>query len=106
MGGADDQAKLFMLAEATLRRFAERIADDLPEDLAVLSQVPLPAAASDSVSSGNGADNDADGSNEGESEQNLEAASPSTYSLGEFTAEPSYHVSFSQHYRQLLLICL
>src|SRR3546814_18870550 len=45
---SDDQAWLFMLAEPTLRRFAERIADDLPDDLAVL-RVPVPAPASRSA---------------------------------------------------------
>lgn len=44
MGESDDQAWLFMLAEPTLRRFAERIADDLPDDLAVLGQVQMAAA--------------------------------------------------------------
>lgn len=34
---SDDKAWLFLLAEPTLQRFAERIADDLPDDLAVLS---------------------------------------------------------------------
>ena len=44
---SDDQAWLFMLAEPTLRRYAERIADDLPDDLALLSvQVPDPASGS------------------------------------------------------------
>jgi len=105
MGEADDQAWLFMLAETTLRRFAERIADDLPEDLAVLSQVPMPAAEASPASGGKGADNVADGNNDGDVEQDQEAASPSAYSLGEFADEPSYQVSFSQHYRQLLLTC-
>ncbi|MGO3206950.1 MULTISPECIES: DEAD/DEAH box helicase [unclassified Halomonas] len=106
IGEHDDQAWLFMLAETTLRRFGERIADDLPEDLAVLSQISLPISASGPASEGCGADYDADGSNDGETEQDLEAASPRAYSLGDFAPEPSYHVSFSQHYRQLLLTCL
>lgn len=41
-GESDDQAWLFMLAEPTLQGFAERIADDLPDDLAVLSDVQMP----------------------------------------------------------------
>jgi len=35
----DDQAWLFVLAEPTLKRFSQRIADDLPEDLAVVCAV-------------------------------------------------------------------
>lgn len=39
IGKSDDEAWLFMLAEPTLQHLAGRIADDLPEDLAVLKQV-------------------------------------------------------------------
>ena len=46
-GVLDDQAWLFMLAEEALQSFAERIADDLPDDLAVLSTVKAPAPCSD-----------------------------------------------------------
>src|SRR5690606_22706938 len=42
-GECDDQAWLFMLAEPTLQGFAERIADDLPDDLAVLRAVQIPS---------------------------------------------------------------
>ncbi|MGF7111611.1 2-polyprenyl-6-methoxyphenol hydroxylase-like FAD-dependent oxidoreductase [Pseudomonas laurylsulfatiphila] len=35
----DDQAWLFVLAEPTLKRFSQRIADDLPDDLAVVCAV-------------------------------------------------------------------
>ncbi|MCG7602057.1 DEAD/DEAH box helicase family protein [Halomonas sp. McH1-25] len=106
MGEADDQAWLFMLAETTLRRFAERIADDLPKDLAVLREVPMTAAGASPASGGKIADNAEDGSNDGDFEQDQEGASPSTYALGGFADELSYHVSFSQHYRQLLLSCM
>lgn len=41
-GESDDQAWLFMLAEPKLQGFAERIADDLPDDLAVLRDVQMP----------------------------------------------------------------
>lgn len=105
IGEPDDQAWLFMLAEPTLRHFAERIADDLPDDLAVLSQVQIPAAPSGSMAGGMGAGSDADGSGGGEAGQDLGVGSAGAYSLGDFAAEPSYQVSFSQHYRQLLLAC-
>lgn len=104
-GEPDDQAWLFMLAEPTLRRFAERIADDLPDDLAVLSQVQMPAAPAGPMADGMGADNEAAGHREGEAGQPPEAGKAGDYSLGDFAAEPSYQVSFSQHYRQLLLAC-
>lgn len=105
MGEPDDQAWLFILAEHTLRRFAERIADDLPEDLAVLNQVQMPTTSSGSINGGMGAAREAEGSSGSEAGQALGAGSASVCSLGDFAAEPSYQVSFSQHYRQLLLAC-
>lgn len=105
MGEPDDQAWLFMLAEPTLRRFAERIADDLPDDLAVLSRVQMPVAPAGSMAGGMGAGSEADGCGGGEAGQNLGAGLAVAYSLGDFAAEPSYQVNFSQYYRQLLLAC-
>ncbi len=105
MDEPDDQAWLFMLAEPTLRRFAERIADDLPDDLAVLSQVQMPAAPSASMADGMGAGSEAYGRSGGEAGQPPGAGAEGAYSLGDFAAEPSYQISFSQHYRQLLLAC-
>lgn len=105
MGEPDDQAWLFMLAEPTLRRLAERIADDLPDDLAVLNQVQIPTAPSGSIAGWIGATSDAIGSDGSEARQALKAGSASTCSLGDFAAEPTHQVSFSQHYRQLLLAC-
>lgn len=105
IGEPDDQAWLFMLAEPTLRSFAERIADDLPDDLAVLCQVQMPVAPSGSMAGGMGAGSGADGSGDGEGGQGLGAGSRGAYSLGGVAAEPSYQVSFSQYYRQLLLAC-
>ncbi|BFO02763.1 DEAD/DEAH box helicase family protein [Pseudomonas guariconensis] len=107
-GESDDQAWLFMLAELTLRGFAERIADDLPDDLAVLNAVQTPAATSDArpglIGTGgniNGLEGN-DGCNTG---QLLGAVATTIISLGSVTAEPSYQVSFSQYYRQQLLAC-
>ncbi|MNG18804.1 hypothetical protein D3C84_1029020 [compost metagenome] len=104
-GEPDDQAWLFMLAEPKLRSFAERIAEDLPDDLAVLSQMQMPAAPAGSVAEGMGADREAVGRSGSEAGQPLGAGAAGAYSLGDFAAEPSYQVSFSQHYRQLLLAC-
>ena len=105
MGEPDDQAWLFMLAEPTLRSFAERIADDLPDDLAVLSQVQMPVAPPGSMAGGMGATSDANISGRGEGGRGLGRGSVGACSLGDFAAEPSYQVSFSQYYRQLLLAC-
>ncbi|MDM9652468.1 DEAD/DEAH box helicase [Stutzerimonas kunmingensis] len=101
----DDQAWLFMLAEPTLRSFAERISDDLPDDLAVLSQVQLPAVPAGSMADGVMTGREADGRSGGEAGQPSGAGAADGYSLGAFAAESSYRVSFSQHYRQLLLAC-
>lgn len=106
IGEPDDQAWLFMLAEPTLRSFAERIADDLPDDLAVLSQVKMPAAPAGPMAGWMEGVSDVDGSCDSEGGQEVGAASRGAYSLIDFAAEPSYQVSFSQHYRQLLLACL
>ncbi len=46
-GETDDQAWLFVLAESTLEGFSERVADDLPEDLAILSRVHATAVETD-----------------------------------------------------------
>lgn len=105
MGEPDDKAWLFMLAEPTLRSFAERIADDLPDDLAVLNPVQMPAAPSGSMAGRMGAGSDADDRRGSEARQALGTGLAGAYSVGDFTAEPSYQVSFSQHYRQLLLAC-
>ncbi|MCY1533377.1 hypothetical protein D9M68_687010 [compost metagenome] len=94
-----------MLAEPTLQRFAERIADDLPDDLAVLSQVQTPTATPGMTSGGVTTANDADGSSDSECGQALATGSAGISSLGDFATEPSYQISFSQHYRQLLLAC-
>ena len=107
-GESDHQAWLFMLAEPTLQRLAERIADDLPEDLAVLKgvQMPVPTSGSEAgrveaAGNGDGRDN-ASGSG---AEHVIGSVPPSIVSLGGYAAEPSYQLSFSQHYRQQLLAC-
>lgn len=106
MGEPDDQAWLYMLAEPTLQRFAERIAEDLPDDLAVLNKVQMPSTPCGAIDGQMGDGSCTNGSDDGEGEQGLGVGSMVTYSLGDFATEPSYQVSFSQHYRQLLLACL
>jgi len=108
IGEPDDQAWLFMLAEPTLQGLAERIADDLPDDLAVLNEVQMPAPTSGSKTGWNGAAGNIDdlhGSVGSGVEQATGAGATNIISLGGLAAEPSYQVSFSQHYRQQLLAC-
>ncbi|MDN9032402.1 hypothetical protein, partial [Enterobacter hormaechei] len=107
-GESDDQAWLFMLAEPTLQGFAERIADDLPDDLAVLRDLQIPGFTPGSrpeqmVTLGHG---------EGIEDAGLGSAEPvigsqamNINSLGGCAVEPTYQVSFSQLYRQQLLAC-
>jgi len=107
-GEPDDQAWLFMLAEPTLKCMAERIADDLPDDLAVLNEVQMPIYTSSSISGLIGsADNvdRVDGSTENSDAQVFGAVATSHISLEDSAPEPSYQVSFSKHYRQQLLAC-
>ncbi|MFZ3184575.1 MAG: helicase-related protein, partial [Pseudomonas sp.] len=107
-GQTDDRAWLFMLAEPTLQRLAERIADDLPDDLAVWSAVQMPVVSSGSDIGWIGSAGNIDGhggSIAGGAEQAVGLGAMSTYSQADFVAESSYQVSFSKHYRQQLLAC-
>ena len=103
---SDDEAWLFMLAEPTLRRYAERIADDLPDDLAVLSvQVPDPASGSAIGWPGLGFNEGGRAGGEPDGEQVHDASVANVVSLDGLADGPTYQVSFSQHYRQQLLAC-
>ena len=108
-GETDDQAWLFMLAEQTLQHLAERISDDLPDDLAVLTALPTPAPTTDEKPGLIGVNIEGlfDGV-EREPRQAIEPSSSSTsniISLNGLVSESTYQVSFSQHYRQQLLAC-
>jgi len=107
-GESDDQAWLFMLAEPTLQGFAERIADDLPDDLAVLNEVRIPRSTPDLspelIGTAGNVDG-VDGAAISRAGQAIESRATNIISLADFAAEPAYQVSFSQHYRQQLLAC-
>ncbi|MFO6170657.1 DEAD/DEAH box helicase, partial [Pseudomonas aeruginosa] len=107
-GESDDQAWLFMLAEPTLQGFAERIADDLPDDLAVLSDAHMagltPGSRPDPVGALEHAESIGD-AGLGSTEPGTGSQATNIISLGGFAIEPAYQVSFSQHYRQQLLAC-
>ncbi len=107
-GESDGQAWLFMLAEPTLQCLAERIADDLPDDLAVLNEVQMPASTSGLMPDWiePAVNNDYLGDSIGSSNERSDGAgNTDIISLEGFAVEPSYQVSFSQHYRQQLLAC-
>lgn len=110
-GETDDQAWLFMLAEQTLQHLAERIADDLPDDLAVLTALPTPAPTTDEKPSLIGVVGNIEGLIDGVEREPGQVMGPSSsntsniLSLNGFSSEPTYQVSFSHHYRQQLLAC-
>lgn len=110
-GETDDQAWLFMLAEQTLQHLAERISDDLPDDLAVLTALPTPAPTTDEKPGLIGVVCNIEGLIDGverEPEQTIGSSSSNTsnvISLSGLASESTYQVSFSQHYRQQLLAC-
>jgi superfamily II DNA or RNA helicase len=106
-GRADDQAWLFMLAEPTLQGFAERIADDLPDDLAVLKDVQKPGHNSGSMPDGIGTFGDVEGIDDigGGEETGAGSTTTNFTSLGGLPVQPVHQLSFSQNYRQQLLAC-
>lgn len=105
-GECDDQAWLFMLAEPTLCGFADRVSNDLPEDLAVLKEVSgyIPGSKSDLLEGADKLSYMEERVGDGRDLiETTESATP--FSLGSFTAESRYQVSFSHHFRQQLLAC-
>jgi len=102
IGQNDEHAWLFMLAEPTLQRFAKRTAEDLPDDLAVLTQVENLSSRShqphgDAEGKG-GADNVSSVSFSLLEKDPLAAPYESRRET-----QAHYQVSFSSHYRQVLL---
>ena len=98
----DEQAWLFMLAEPTLRSYAERIAEDLPDDLAVLNQLELKATSIEVPS--------ALDTNVSEAEEKANHKLNSSdcklgFELVAASEGPTYQISFSRHYREQLLAC-
>ncbi|BDX19227.1 hypothetical protein MFKK_20370 [Halopseudomonas aestusnigri] len=105
-GERDGLAWLYMLAEEKLRGFAERISDDLPEDLAVLRELSM-ATLETSVTD-NGLEGEADIASAPTQDGTVADLKPGiegspALSLG--IVDSTYKVSFSQQYRQQLLAC-
>lgn len=89
-----------MLAEQALQSFAERIVDDLPEDLAVLSELQMQGFASslmpDSIEPIN--NKSYSGDDLGSYCKHAAGSDASNViSLEGFVAESNYQMSFSQH---------
>jgi hypothetical protein len=101
MGEIDDQAWLFVLAEPTLKRFSQRIADDLPDDLAVVCAIG--ATASEACST----EGELDRSMQGELKEPFGSAPTATAQKllppVDLTSVSTYQISFSKNYRQQLL---
>ena len=98
----DERAWLFMLAEPTLRSYAERIAEDLPDDLAVLNQLQLdaPSIEARSAVDTNFSEAEENDGRQRNSPDSTPGPEPAAASDG-----PTYRISFSRHYRELLLAC-
>lgn len=102
IGQNDDHAWLFMLAEPNLQRFAKRTAEDLPDDLAVLNQVENLSSRSHQPhgeAAGKGGADNVSSVSFGLLENDPLAA---PYESRRAT-QAHYQVSFSSHYRQVLL---
>jgi superfamily II DNA or RNA helicase len=101
MGEIDDQAWLFVLAEPTLKRFSQRIADDLPEDLAVVCAVGAPAPEACSI------EDELDSSVKtllGDPGSSTTSATAQKFlSQVDLSPASTYQISFSKNYRQQLL---
>ena len=101
-GETDNQAWLFMLAEPTLQRFAERIAEDLPADIAVLSKVQLPSENTGQGHTAKGIIYDIDDISVSDL-GSLERDPHSGRTEPSFSSTPCYQIIFSHHFRQMLL---
>ena len=103
-GASDNLAWLYVLAEPTLEGFSQRVAEDLPEDLAVLAKVPAPTMEQDQPVNGIDAIDPSESLLGRNAAKALTVAAGSDLSLGGLDAAPIYQISFSQHYRQQLLV--
>jgi superfamily II DNA or RNA helicase len=101
MGEVDDQAWFFVLAEPKLKRFSKRVADDLPDDLAVVCAINgssyEPCLAEGELDGG--AENLSDRPGRSEPASIMQKFSSRT----ESASGSAYQISFSKNYRQQLL---
>jgi len=101
MGEIDDHAWFFVLAEPTLKRFSQRIADDLPEDLAVLCSVGAPAPQACAIEGKLDGSVNARAGDQGSTTPTVTAQK--FLSQVDFSPTSTYQISFSKNYRQQLL---
>ena len=101
MGETDDQAWLFVLAEPTLTRFSQRIADDLPDDLAVVCAVGT--SAPETCSTDGELESSMQGDLKGPFSSAPTAKAQKFLPPGELASVSTYQISFSKKYRQQLL---
>ena len=105
-GERDGLAWLYMLAEEKLRGFAERISDDLPEDLAVLRKLSMATPATSATDNRlEGAADIASAPTQDVKGADLEPGVEGSPTLSLGIVDSTYKVSFSQQYRQQLLAC-
>ncbi len=103
----DPEAWLYVLAEPSLQQFSERVADDLPDDHAVIGLVhgvssPIDSSSANVRDEGLGTGLYAPlGLRHSDDDGQKTSGQINDYKMG-----PGYQLSFSQHYRtQLLRIC-
>jgi superfamily II DNA or RNA helicase len=101
MGEIDDQAWLFVLAEPTLKRFSQRIADDLPDDLAIVCAVN--ASEFEPCSIEGELDSSVKTLPEERGSSTPAAAARKLLLQVDLPPTSTYQISFSKNYRQQLL---
>lgn len=103
----DDQAWLYVLAEPALHRYSERVADDLPDDHAVLQYVQLLEATSiDETLSSPPQNWPLDDLQRPKSQKAIKSRIGHDLVVGDLPSGTTCQVSFSQYYRtQLLSVC-
>ncbi|MGP9738710.1 MULTISPECIES: DEAD/DEAH box helicase [Halomonas] len=100
MGAEDTEAWLYVIAEPTLRKYSQRIANDLPEDLSALQEKKLNDRVTQSY------DEQANGDTDGMTQNKdnpLSTPEPTGKKELEIAETSLLTLSFSQYYRQYLL---
>ncbi|MCY1347580.1 DNA phosphorothioation system restriction enzyme [compost metagenome] len=102
-GTCDDEAWLFVLAESTLEGFSRRVADDLPEDLALLSRVHTTATVAGEATGETVVSFHLSNLQNNGAEHPVRMSAAPDMSLDSSDSTSTYQVSFSQRYHHQLL---
>jgi len=102
-GAEDENAWLFMLAEPVLRRFAERVAQDLPNDNLVFKKEEMTFVNNEDANGVGGEGGHLSGVLDGVVAAFGECGELSKDKEFYSSVEPVYHLSFSGKYREELL---